>query len=431
MISVGTAIVDVTPPVGLPMAGFAARTQSAAIVHDSLTARALVVNNMALVTVDVIGIDAELSRRVRSRCMLPEDAVMILATHTHGGPVSMSGRLWAKSDSVYLNRLEQGIVEAIDRASQAMQPARVLGGISIEPGHAVNRRKQNGPVDREIPVLRFVDAQENTLAILASHACHPVVLGADNLQWTSDYLHFTREALESAFPGAVAIVATGCAGDVNTGHTAASSLSIQTKASRSYAQARLIGSDVARSVVDAQLNLLAGGLGFAEVYERIGFEVREQESPDTLAERWRTLAAGGDPVASVWIDWAESYMGKNLQPLSVRCTAFNWCGAQIIGLPGEIFAQTALEIRQLCQSTAPLFIVSYADDNPGYIPHRDAFSEGGYEVDEAHRFYGMGATFAPGSAERLANAGCEAARMAACMAKDKLSTSGKATQGSM
>ena len=31
-------------------------------------------------------------------------------------------------------------------------------------------------------------------------------------------------------------------------------------------------------------------------------------------------------------------------------------------------------------------------------------NESGYEVDEAHRYYGQPATFAPGSAERLADA---------------------------
>ena len=83
------------------MAGFAARTGVAEGDHDALTVRALAVDETAVVTVDVIGIDANLSARARARASLPDQAITITATHTHGGPVSMPGRLSAKADDAY------------------------------------------------------------------------------------------------------------------------------------------------------------------------------------------------------------------------------------------------------------------------------------------------------------------------------------------
>jgi hypothetical protein len=50
------------------------------------------------------------------------------------------------------------------------------------------------------------------------------------------------------------------------------------------------------------------------------------------------------------------------------------------------------------------FIIGFAEDNPGYIPPASEYAFGGYEVDEAHRFYGQPATFASGCAEALAEA---------------------------
>ena len=67
MIQVGVSIIDITPPNGMAMAGFAARTGVATGEHDALTVRALVVDKTAVVTVDVIGIDANLSARARAR----------------------------------------------------------------------------------------------------------------------------------------------------------------------------------------------------------------------------------------------------------------------------------------------------------------------------------------------------------------------------
>ena len=85
MIQVGASIIDITPPSGIAMAGFAARTAVAEGDHDALTVRALSVDDTAVVTVDVIGIDANLSARARARAYLPDQAITITATHTHGG----------------------------------------------------------------------------------------------------------------------------------------------------------------------------------------------------------------------------------------------------------------------------------------------------------------------------------------------------------
>lgn len=410
---VGVAVVDITPPAGLPMAGFAARRGTATDAHDQLTVRALVINDVALVTVDVIGIDASLSIRARIRCQLPAENVTIAATHTHGGPSSMPDRLSVRTDSDFMKRLESGVIESIDQAIANQQRARVFAGYGVDPGFAKNRRQENGPVDSYLPVIRFVDAREQTIAILTSYACHPVVLGADNLRWTADYIHFTRETLEKIYPGAVVLVATGCAGDVNSGHTSASSLSIQAKPERSFVFAEKMGQALAGAVIAAKLTELSGGVACSEVVERLYFEQREAEPAKILIEQWKTDISTGNPVRRIWCSWAERLMGRNIEPLTVRCTALNLCGVRIVALPGEIFAKTALDIRQTLRCSVPLFVLAYADDNPGYIPPRAAFSEGGYEVDEAHRYYGLGATFAPGSAERLADAGCKAARMVA------------------
>ena len=63
MIQVGAATIDITPPDGQAMAGYAARTGVAVGAHDALTVRALVVDDTAVVTIDVIGIDADFSAR--------------------------------------------------------------------------------------------------------------------------------------------------------------------------------------------------------------------------------------------------------------------------------------------------------------------------------------------------------------------------------
>lgn len=429
MIQVGASIIDITPPNGIAMAGFAARTEVAKGDHDALTVRALVVDDTAIVTVDVIGIDANLSARARARASLPDQAITITATHTHGGPVSMAGRLSAKADHAFILCLEDAVVKAVDLAIVNQKPARLLGGIGVEPGFATNRRRLDGPVDTGIPILRFESVEGSTIAILVSYACHPVVLGADNLSWTGDYPHFVRKKLETTFPGAIAIFATGCAGDVNTGHSAAASLSLLATPERSFAKAKEIGFGIANSVIDARLTDVSGNVGHSEVFADICFEQREQEAPDILAKSWRLAAKDTSSLEVIWANWAEKHMGRDLSPLKARITALKWGSVGIIALPGEIFAETALEIREKLAQKDPLFILAYADDNPGYIPPESDYLRGGYEIDEAHRFYGLGATIAPKTAEHLAEAGCKSVEMAGISAAQTRPTKTYLSQG--
>lgn len=410
------SVIDITPPAGLAMAGFAARTGRAVGNHDQLTVRALVVGETALVTADVIGIGAALSKRVRERSTLPDEAITITATHTHSAPVSMAGRLSGDTDPAFMERLEAGLLEAIDTAVSAKKPAQLLGGVGLDPGFAKNRRHKDGAIDKGIPILRVDDGSGRPVAILVSYACHPVVLGADNLLWTADYIHFFRKELETAFPGAVAIFATGCAGDINTGHTAASSLTTSTNSDRSFATAEKIGKSLAQSVCNAELCVLGSGYGAAEAFTELEFFLAETGSWKKLAAQWQTEFKndeGKRVLLEIWIHWAKNIMAKNIAPVDLRCTALNWGGAALIALPGEIFAETALRIRQKMDDGYPVFLLSYADDNPGYIPPKSEYCHGGYEIEEAHRFYGLGAAFAPGSAERLEHAGRALAENAA------------------
>ena len=51
--------------------------------------------------------------------------------------------------------------------------------------------------------------------------------------------------------------------------------------------------------------------------------------------------------------------------------------------------------------------LAYANGRPGYIPHRSAYPAGGYEVDEAFRYYGYPSCFAPEAGELIVETALE------------------------
>ncbi|GGF27584.1 hypothetical protein GCM10011321_18740 [Youhaiella tibetensis] len=408
MIRAGAAIVDITPPAGLLLSGFAARSEPAIGAHDPLTVRAVAVNDTAIVVADVIGLHGEMTARVRRSCSLPDDNVIIAALHNHGGPVSMRGRLSLAADPDYLARLEAACVEAIDRAVANQRPARLFAGLGNDPDVARNRRHAGGTVDPAVPVLRIRDVDGAMIAVVASYACHPVVLGADNRLWTADYPHFVRRDIEAACPGAVALFVTGCTGDANTGHSAHASVSLAANSERTFANSERIGGRIAAAALAAPERELGQEVDASNEEVVLTFERREARSPEELAAEWRNERESAGPARSAllghWIEWAQTTAREPLRPMVERVTVLNWGGLPIVGLPGEIFAETALHIRAQLPADLPAIIADFAEDNPGYISPASEYSFGGYEVDEAHRYYGQPAGFAAGSAEALAGA---------------------------
>lgn len=400
----GAALRDVTPPAGLMMSGFAARTGPALGAHDPLTVRALAVDDTAILVADVIGVEAAMSARIRERCTLPAANIVIAAVHNHGGPGSMRSRVRVPPDETWLTAFEDACVAALDEAAARQRPAVMHFSAATDPGLARNRRQPDGPVDRVLPCLKLRGEDGEWIAVLASWACHPVVLGADNRLWTADYAHFLRTALETAHPGAIALAATGCCGDVNTGHSAQASITLAASDARTFARAAELGGAIAARIIAATSEPVAStGVRAAEEHCTLPLRAAAPAALASDLAGWRAAlpdaAAAERALLKIWIGWAETTARRAPQPLPARVSALRWGDVALLAMPGEIFAETAMNLRKIVGLRA--FVLSYAEDNPGYICPTTAFAAGGYEVDQAHRYYDMPTGFAPGCAETL------------------------------
>jgi len=144
----GVARVDITPPPGLPMYGYASRTQPATGTLDALYARVLVLEageqRWALVTLDlgrVFGPPA----LARLRQSLKESSgisfLLITASHTHAGPNLLDEYTSGQTPAWETTALER-IAKAVAEAAGHMQEVRLGTGY----GHVYigyNRRHVN------------------------------------------------------------------------------------------------------------------------------------------------------------------------------------------------------------------------------------------------------------------------------------------------
>ena len=218
----GAAAADITPPVGIAMGGYWGRRSGATHIRDRLMAKALVCGlgsaRVALVAVDLVGLDAAVVRAIRERVACATGievmAVMICASHTHSGPLTFPFRGMGRIDSRYLEQVVDAVVEVVIAAAADSRPGRLYyARPQVQIGR--NRRPQSvkGEVVPYAHVLRFV-AEYGAEATLFSYACHPVVLGRDNHQISADFPGVAARCIEAA-TGGRALFVNGACGDVN------------------------------------------------------------------------------------------------------------------------------------------------------------------------------------------------------------------------
>jgi neutral ceramidase len=400
---VGVAVLDRTPPPGLAMSGFGARVQPAVGAHDPLTVRALAVDDAVLLTVDACGLHEDFCAGVRAALGGP---VVVTATHTHGGPATVPGRLGGPVDAGYLESLAQACVAAGRQARAAREPASVSAGIGPDPGVARNRRRPDGPVHAPLGVIRLHRADGGCLATVVSYPCHPVVLGADNREWTADYPGAVRRLMEAAEPGSVCLFLTGCCGELNTGHRADASHSLGAAAARTFEAAERIGQRIAGAVGEIDTRRWDDpDIGFADAEVALPLSVEDPADTAALVADWERELPAAEPgrqaLLRCWLGWAREVAPYPLAAWTARVSVLRIGGVRIVALPGEPFAATARDIAERVPD--PCLVLGYADGCPGYLPPAEEYRHGGYEVLEAHRYYGMPGPFAPGAAETLAD----------------------------
>jgi hypothetical protein len=66
-------------------------------------------------------------------------------------------------------------------------------------------------------------------------------------------------------------------------------------------------------------------------------------------------------------------------PVATEIAGLRLGSAAFVFVPGELFVEIGLSIRA-SSSSAPTWVVGYAEDYVGYIPTERAFEEGGYEL---------------------------------------------------
>src|SRR5699024_5338587 len=177
---------------------------------------------------------------------------------------------------------------------------------------------------------------------------------------------------------------------------------------RTFARCDLLGKRIADA---ALLNPLEAGpknVHAARGVVPLLMNIPSQEDMESKASGWaETCAVGPSETRAVyetWLNRAKPVGNVNQPEWMAPVTVFIWGPSVVVALPGEPFARASVEIRRRIASIGgakAVLVLGYSDGCPGYLPSCDEYQFGGYEVEQAHHYYGMPGAFAQGSLERL------------------------------
>ena len=436
----GAAQVDITPPVGTSMTGYVLRDGPSEGTHDPLHSRALVFDDgtrqVAIIVCEVLALDSRFVASARSAISkatgIPDRNIMIASTHTHCGPATIFLRNCGEVDDLWLSTLQRRLVEVSQEALLNLRAARVGTGRGSVAVGAQNRRDAAGPADAELAVMRVDDAQGQTLAVVLNYACHPTFLGPDNRLFSADYPGHALSWVQRR-TGAIALFITGAEGDVgptpkadsvyNPLDAAGDSKSdpgSRTASARDFERAEAFGNRLAAEALRVLETISASGQTTVRVVSEIlDLPLRNTPAVQDLEESivssrdlMREAEAASQPtlarVHGAMLGWAEATLaavrdGTVIKSVPAEVQIICVDDAAFVGVPGEPFVELGLKIKEAA-GVESLFICAYTNDDIGYIPTRDEYSRGGYEITEAFKYYGYPAALAPEAGEMLITA---------------------------
>ncbi len=407
----GVFAVDITPtqfPV-ITNGYFTERTEQRAI--DTLMSRALVLDNgetrLAIAVVDNLMIKRELldevKRMVTKATGIPENRILISATHTHTAP-SVVACLGSGVDRNYMQFLPAQIAKSIVLANKNLVPAKIGWAVvqdhehnhcrrwifrsdhiqedpfgvkniraHMHPGHLSTKHiGPSGAVDPDLSLLALKTTDGRVLSVLGNYAMHffgSSAISADVCGRFGDKFAGLLEAQE-VHPNFVGILSQGTSGDSHW---------------MDYSQPRKkINLD---QYAEALAKSALTGFRTIQYHDWVPLAMAEQtiklrrRTPDEERLKWaraRIEALGDNKLKTKPDIYAHEQICLHDEPeVELKLQAIRIGDLGITALPDEVYGITGLKLK----AQSPLettFNIELANGAVGYIPPPEQHHLGGY-----------------------------------------------------
>ena len=422
----GTAVVDISPTVK----PFQLRSGKSTYVHDPLHVRAVAFENgegrVVIAVMDSIGVGREMCDEAKATAAKvtgwkPEH-MLIAATHTHTAP---KGGDTSPGRIAYEKTRREGLRQALIKAIQSLEPAKVGFGSAKEASEVYNRRwylkpgrmdpnpwgiqdkvrmnpprdaivKPAGPIDPELCVIYARTRRGKPLGLVANYALHYVggiprvtekdgrVVGMASADYFGEFARIMPHRVGGLNPPSnfVAMMSNGASGDINN-------IDFDSKRPprAPFEQVHVVATKTATAAWRAVKNIdtYYDSPPIAMLQREV--ELRYRVPSDFELAKARKILALSVKERELIHRKASSYASHTLRfaaPDALRTEkviiqAIRIGDQAIVSMPFEVLVEIGLEIKD--KSPFPhTFLIELANGGYGYLPPPNQHELGGYET---------------------------------------------------
>lgn len=416
MIKAGFARVDVTPPLGTPIAGYFCVRLSEG-VRDPIELNAVALGNdtdaILLIACDFTGMTmariTPLRERISAQTGVPVDHILITSLHQHtsiyvGDEIGDAEDYALITDTAYLNFLDRKFCDVARMALDDMSEARLFssemqalaplaftrryvmadGNIRTNPSskYGVPVRRTEEP-DNTVRLLRLVREGKKEINVV-NFSTHPDVISGNC--FSADWPGFVRRFVESDRPDTLCLCMVGCQGDSN--HVDF----FKPKEERfpegaGYPHSRYMGRVISDTVLallqktgtEHTADTVFGGVKL--IYNKTN--TAGEEYYDEAVQFIADYEAGAPKKTEHVTDIAYAMRVRRLLTAPIRravpVTVLGIGDVAFVGYGGEPFTHYGTAAREGAQDKTVL-CACCANGYEGYLLTEQAFCEGGYEA---------------------------------------------------
>lgn len=404
-LQVATFSVDVSPPIGIPVAYAPARS-----IQDPLSARGVIIHSknqpIVLCAVDYLGIANEGMEAWRESlakaAKTSVDRVWVSALHQHDGMrcdlttekiMTEYGLGGSRFNVPYIYSSIRKTAKAVRKARKKLSPVTHIGfGEAKVDSVASNRRilgdadtviiirwsrttdsaaiaAPEGLIDPWLKCLTFWNENE-PVAALTYYATHPQSYYGEG-DVTCEFVGLARNQREKEL-GVPHIHFNGCSGNITAGKYNNGSKEMRPVLTRRmYDGMKKAWENTSKNRIQndsPQWKSIPVTLPLGK--HLVESELRKQLASDSISPNVKLNAA----KHLAWLQRTRSGHKIDVSALQID-------DISILNLPGELFIEYQLAAQKL-KPEEKICVAAYGEYGPGYIGTKKAYSQGGYETSE-------------------------------------------------
>jgi neutral ceramidase len=395
MFQAGEGVTDITPPLGIEMAGFhkpPGRERLIRGIRQPCAARALVLRagntETALISLEVIAFSQEFAQRIQrdasNETGIPASHIRVTASHSHSTPTFRFLRQWGAIPDDYMRQVAEKAVQATVLAKKDLAEASLYLGKERVKGGNFNRTTDTWKTDAEFTkessdAERWLDTALHALYILREKpkrsllwyhfSAHPVCYTDD--QAGPDWPGIVAEKMKARDQLAPAFLEGHC-GDVNPGD-GKPWLGDPEKVSEAVYAALHHATNHSELVPVKEIKIVTGKVTVPFDLDLLRDQLARYEKDPTGSTKGEWVS---EPFAKAWFESASKWTLEQTG-YSMPVTALRLGEVGLLFHPAELYSFYGLAIRR--DSPLPnTIVVGYTDDMIGYLTDPAAYRAGEY-----------------------------------------------------